>query len=303
MSSIAVLLPCYNEAVTIQSVIKQFQQSLPEAAIYVFDNNSSDNSAALAQAAGAIVRTVHLQGKGNVVRRMFADIHADCYIMADADCTYDAARVRELITPILAGSVDTVIAARDGSQSAFPKGHRLGNALFNTIIRMLFGHGMRDIFSGYRSFSYRFAKSFPAHSHGFDIETELSIFILEQRIPFIEVNLPYCERPEGSRSKLHTCRDGLKISLTVLRLFKEVRPLAFFSCIALTFFAGSLVLGIPVIAQWQADGKVIAVAKAVLAMGCALLAMLSWLGGMILDSVARTAREARHLRYLNVTHR
>lgn len=303
MSDIAVLLPCYNEALTIEAVVKQFQAVLPEARVYVFDNNSKDDSVALAKAAGATVIRVPLQGKGNVVRRMFADIDADVYVMADADLTYDASRARELILPIISGEVDTVIGVREADRSAFPKGHVWGNKLFNLIVGRLFGHGMRDIFSGYRTFSYRFAKAFPAHSEGFEIETEMSIFILEQRIPYLEMGTKYGERPEGSVSKLKTYRDGMKIMLTILGLFKEARPLLFFSIIAAVLVVLSLCLGLPVIQEWRETGLVERLPTAVLAMGVGILAVLTWLGGLMLDSVARTTRETRHLRYLNVSKR
>lgn len=300
---IAVLLPCYNEEATITQVIAQFRAALPEARIYVFDNNSRDMSVALAEQAGATVVRVPLQGKGNVVRRMFADVEADIYLMADADATYDASRARDLIAPILAGEADTVIGIREGTKEAYPAGHRFGNALFNLIVGRLFGQGLRDIFSGYRAFSRRFVKAFPAHSGGFETETEMSIFILEQRIPMREIPTAYGTRPEGSESKLRTYRDGARILLAILRLFKEMRPLAFFSLLALVFAAASLLLGIPVIGQWQEEGRVIAVAQAVLSMGLGILACMSFFGGMLLDSVARTAREARHLHYLNLTPR
>ena len=301
--TIAVLLPCYNEAVTITRVIEQFRASLPEATIYVFDNNSKDTSAELARAAGATVMRVPLQGKGNVVRRMFADVDADVYVMADADATYDAARARELIAPILAGEVDTVIATREAGRAAFPSGHVFGNKLFNLIVGRIFGRGLKDIFSGYRTFSHRFAKSFPAHSEGFDIETELSIFILEQRIPVLEIPMHYGVRPEGSVSKLNTYRDGWRILMTILRLFKESRPLAFFSWIAITFAAVSIFLAVPVIAEWQATGLVTRQPTVILCTGLALVSAVSMVAGMVLDSVARAYREARHLRYLAVPPR
>ena len=298
--TIAVLLPCYNEAATITQVVVDFQRVLPEAKIFVFDNNSRDDSAALARAAGAQVMRVQLQGKGNVVRRMFADIDADIYIMADADSTYDIARAREMIAPIAAGEADTVIAIRQGDRSAFPSGHVFGNKLFNLIVGRLFGRGLQDIFSGYRAFSRRFAKSFPAHSEGFDIETEMSIFILEQRIPVLEIPMHYGVRPEGSVSKLHTYRDGMRILLTILRLFKESRPLAFFSWVALAFAATSVVLAIPVIEEWQATGLVTRQPTAILCTGLAIFSGVSLVAGLMLDSVARTYRETRHLRYLNI---
>ena len=300
---IAVLLPCYNEAATIQTVIAQFQQSLPEATIHVFDNNSKDDSAALAKAAGAIVHAVPLQGKGNVVRRMFADVEADIYIMADADATYDAARARELIAPIARGEVDCMIATRDGGSEAFPSGHVLGNKLFNLIVGRLFGRALKDIFSGYRAFSRRFVKSFPAHSEGFEIETELSIYMIEQRVPLREIPMAYGTRPEGSHSKLNTYRDGFRILFTILRLFKESRPAVFFSLIALLLVLASLMLGIPVILEWQRTGLVDRLPTAILASALGIIACITFLAGLMLDSVARTYRETRHLRYLNVAAR
>lgn len=300
---IAVLLPCYNEATTIATVIAQFQHSLPEANIYVFDNNSKDDSAALARAAGAIVHHVPLQGKGNVVRRMFADVEADIYIMADADATYDAARARELIQPIARGEVDCMIATRDGGAGSFPSGHVWGNKLFNLIVGRLFGRGLKDIFSGYRAFSRRFVKSFPAHSEGFEIETELSIYMLEQRVPLREIPMLYGARPEGSHSKLNTYRDGLRIMLTILRLFKESRPAVFFTLIATLVLAASLLLGLPVVWEFQQTGLVKRQPTAILASALGIIACITFLAGLMLDSVARTYRETRHLRYLNVAPR
>lgn len=300
---IAVILPCYNEALTIERVIKDFRQALPEAEIYVFDNNSSDDSAALAREAGAHVRRVDLQGKGNVVRRMFADVEADIYVMADADGTYDASRARELVDPILAGEVDTVIATRIGSENAFPAGHVFGNKVFNLIVRWIFGRRLADIFTGYRAFSRRFVKSFPAHSERFDIETELSIFILEQRIPVREIPMDYGERPEGSVSKLQSYRDGPMILMTILRLFKESRPLAFFSWISLGFAVTSLGLALPLVDEWLKTGLVPRQPTAILSTGLAVFSALSLVAGFVLDSVARAYRETRHLRYLSVPPR
>ncbi|MFZ4542110.1 MAG: glycosyltransferase family 2 protein [Rickettsiales bacterium] len=301
--TIAVLLPCYNEATTIAQVIAQFRASLPEAHIFVFDNNSTDNSANIARAAGAQVSVVTLQGKGNVVRRMFADIDADIYVMADADATYDASRARELVTPILNGSVDTVIGVREGAKSSFPPAHVFGNKLFNIIVQRLFGRGLRDIFSGYRSFSRRLVKSFPAHSERFEIETEMSIFILEQRIPMLEIIMHYGERPAGSTSKLRTYHDGARILLTILRLFKESRPFAFFSLIAALMAFVSVALALPVVFEWQETGLITRQPTLILCTGIAVLSALTFLGGMMLDSLARTYRETRHLRYLNVSPR
>ena len=301
--TIAVLLPCYNEAPTIARVIADFRAALPEAHIYVYDNNSTDESASIARAAGATVVGVPFQGKGNVVRRMFADVDADIYVMADADSTYDASRARELVTPILNGTADTVVAVRDGAKSAFPPAHVFGNKLFNVIVQRLFGRGLRDIFSGYRSFSRRFVKSFPAHSERFEIETEMSIFMLEQRIPMMEIAMHYGERPAGSFSKLHTYRDGARILITIFRLFKEARPFAFFSILAMLMALMSMLLALPVIISWMQTGLIDRQPTLILCTGIAVLAALTFLGGMMLDSLARTYRETRHLRYLNVPPR
>ncbi len=301
--TIAVLLPCYNESLTIAKVIEQFRASLPEAHIYVFDNNSKDDSATRARAAGATVISVPFQGKGNVVRRMFADIEADAYVMADADATYDATRAREMITPIVSGDADTVVAIRQGDRSAFPSAHVFGNKLFNVIVQRLFGRGLQDIFSGYRSFSRRFVKSFPAHSEGFEIETEMSIFMLEQRIPMLEIPMHYGKRPEGSFSKLRTYRDGTRILLTIMRLFKESRPFAFFSIVSGLLALLSVALALPIIIAWQHTGVIERQPTLILCTGLAVLSALAFLGGMMLDSLARTYRETRHLRYLNVTSR
>lgn len=302
-ASIAVILPAYNEAVTIAKTIADFKRELPEATVYVFDNNSKDDTANIARTAGAVVVHVPLQGKGNVVRRAFADVEADIYLMADGDSTYDATRARDMIAPILSGEVDTVIGVRDGSRQSFPSGHVWGNKLFNLIVGSLFGRGLEDIFSGYRAFSRRFVKSFPAHSEGFEIETEMSVYILEQRIPMLEIKTAYGVRPEGSKSKLRTYRDGWRILITILRLFKESRPLFFFSMFALIFAIGSLCLGIPVIIEWMDTGLVERQPSAILAAALGIISAVLFLSGLMLDSVARTYRETRHLRYLNVPPR
>lgn len=301
--TIAVLLPCYNEAPTIAQVVADFRAALPEAHIYVFDNNSRDETAAIAKAAGATVVSVAFQGKGNVVRRMFADVDADIYVMADGDSTYDASRARELVTPIANGLVDTVIAVRQGNRSAFPPAHIFGNKLFNVVVQRLFGRGLQDIFSGYRAFSRRFVKSFPAHSERFEIETELSVYMLEQRIPMLEIPMHYGERPAGSFSKLNTYRDGTRILFTILRMFKEARPFAFFSIIAVILALVSVILAVPVIITWRETGLIERQPTLILSTGLMLLAAISFIGGMMLDSLARTYRETRHLRYLNVPPR
>jgi glycosyltransferase involved in cell wall biosynthesis len=295
---IAVLLPCYNEALTIAEVVKGFSTALPQAKIYVFDNNSTDATADEASKAGAEVRFVAMRGKGNVVRRMFADIDADIYIMADGDNTYDSSQAPELIRILKEHHLDIVIASRQGKE-AFPAGHRFGNWLFNKIVGSLFGRGLQDIFSGYRVMTKRFVKSFPAHSQGFETETEMSIHILEMRIPYKEVASSYGERPEGSESKLNTYRDGLRILGTIISVFRDAKPLVFFLIISLLLLIFTMALGIPVIAEWMQTGLVQRIPSAILATGCGMLSALSLVCGIIMDSVIKTHREAVHMRYLH----
>ncbi len=298
--SIVVALPCYNEAQTIQQTVREFRAALPEAQVLVLDNNSRDDSARLAVEAGARVMRVAMQGKGNVVRRLFADVDADIYVMADADATYEAARVRELMAPVLAGEADMVVGVRKGPASAFPAGHLFGNKLFNLLVGGLFGRGLRDIFSGYRVFSRRFAKSFPAHSEGFEIETEMSIYVLEQRIPVLEIDTAYGVRPAGSFSKLRTYRDGMRIALTILRLFKESRPLVFFSVLSTVLGVAALIFGVPLILEWRQTGLVPRLPTALLTVGLGVLSVVVFVAGMMLDSIARAYRETRHFRYMHV---
>lgn len=295
---IAVVIPCLNEALTVAQVIQDFRAALPEATLYVFDNGSSDQTAEIAEREGAIVRNVAARGKGNVVRRMFADVDADIYVMADGDTTYDASHAPALVRLLQEQRLDIVIAARQGD-AAFPPGHRFGNWLFNYIVKRLFGHGLRDIFSGYRVMSKRFVKSFPAHSRGFETETEMSIHILEMRLPFAEVASAYGSRPQGSFSKLSTWGDGVRILITILSVFRDARPMLFFSLIAGIFLAASLGLGIPVVIDYFQTGLVARLPTAVLATGLTLLAALSLVCGVILDGVVRSHREMLHMRYLN----
>ncbi|HYD19678.1 MAG TPA: glycosyltransferase [Patescibacteria group bacterium] len=297
---VAVLLPCYNEALTIVKVIEQMRETLPAARIVVFDNNSKDGSGELARNAGAEVRDVKLQGKGNVVHRMFSDVDADVYLMLDADTTYDPKTAPALIDAIWNGGNDMACGVRKGKDESFPPGHKFGNMMFNLIVAGLFGRGMQDIFSGYRAFSRRFAKSFPAHSAGFEIETEISVFTLEQRIPFTEIPSPYGERPEGSFSKLHTFRDGFRILWTIAMLYKDMRPMMFFGLIALFLALVSLGLGVPVILEYLDTHQVTRQPTAILASAIGTLATLIFVAGMVLNGVARSYREARHLCYLNV---
>ncbi|MBI1216710.1 MAG: glycosyltransferase [Alphaproteobacteria bacterium] len=299
--SVAVILPCYNEKLTIATVVKQMKETLPGARVIVFDNNSKDGSGELAREAGAEVRRVNLQGKGNVVRRMFADVDADIYLMLDADATYDPATAPLLIEAVAKGEADMAIGVRKGAAEAFPAGHQLGNKLFNMIVAGFFGGGMQDIFSGYRAFSRRFAKSFPAQSEGFETETELSVYTLEQRIPFVEIPSAYGVRPEGSFSKLQTYRDGWRILLTIMLLYKSLRPMMFFGLLSLYTAALSLILGLPVIAEWRQTGLVARLPTAVLSSSLGLIAVLLFVAGMVLNSVARAYRESRHLAYLGIS--
>jgi glycosyltransferase involved in cell wall biosynthesis len=297
--NVVVLLPCYNEELTIVPTIRQMREAVPGARIVVFDNNSKDKSAELAKGEGVEVRPVRLQGKGNVVRRMFADIDADIYLMVDADTTYDPKTAPLLIEAIRSGQADMSVGIRKGKAESFPPGHRFGNKLFNFIVANLFGRGMEDIFSGYRAFSRRFAKSFPAHSKGFETETELSVFTLEQRIPFIEIPSPYGERPEGSFSKLKTYRDGFRIMWSIVLLYKELRPIIFFGIIALFLALLSLILGVPVILEFLETHRVDRQPTAILASAIGLLSTIVFVAGMVLESTARAYRETRHLFYLN----
>jgi glycosyltransferase involved in cell wall biosynthesis len=296
---VAVLIPCYNEAVTVRSVVTGFRAALPQAAIYVYDNNSTDGTAEAARAAGAIVRSEPRQGKGHVVRRMFADIEADVYVLVDGDGTYDAARAGQLVDYLVAERLDMMVASRVAeAKAAYRAGHRTGNQLISGTIALLFGRAFADILSGYRVFSRRFVKSFPALSGGFEIETELTIHALQLAMPVGETPLPYAERPEGSVSKLSTWRDGFRILRVVLLLLKDERPFFFFGAIGLAFFLLSLTAGVPVVLEFLQTGLVPRFPTAILATGLMLVAVLCLFAGAILDSVARGRREAKRLLYL-----
>ncbi|MDZ3824137.1 MAG: glycosyltransferase [Pseudoxanthomonas sp.] len=298
--SVAVLVPCYNEAATIEGVVAGFRAALPQATVWVFDNNSSDGTAELARAAGARVARVSLQGKGNVVRRMFADVDADAYLMVDGDGTYDAASAPRLLEGVLAEGADMVVATRHAvDQGAYRPGHAFGNRLLTGFLARLFGRPCRDILSGYRAFSRRYAKSFPALSEGFETETELTVHALELRMPVREVDTPYFERPQGSHSKLSTWRDGWRILRTMLRLFAAERPLLFHGLAALLLGLAALLLGIPVVLEWLRTGLVPRFPTAILATGLMLMATLSFYTGLILDTVTRGRRELRMLAYLS----
>ena len=297
---IAVLIPCHNEKSTVGTVVRDFAAALPQAAIYVYDNRSTDRTAALAQLAGANVRYEPLKGKGNVIRRMFADIDADIYVLVDGDDTYDAASTPRMIERLMDGQNDMVSAVRvPDSATAYRVGHRSGNVILSRMVALIFGDRFSDMLSGFRVMSCRFVKSFPALARGFDIETELTIHALELRIPAVEVITPYRPRPTGSVSKLHTLRDGFRILLTVVTMVKEERPLQFFASIFAFLQLTSLIIGWPVLLHFIETGFVPRMPTAVLAMGITVLAFLSLSCGLILDTVTRGRREFKQLRYLS----
>ena len=298
---IAVLVPCYNEERTIADVVAGFRAALPMAEIYVYDNNSRDRTVEVARAAGAIVRGETLQGKGNVVRRMFADIEADAYVMVDGDNTYHAPSAPTLVGKLLDERLDMVVGARvDTEVAAYRPGHRFGNKMLTGFVAQLFGERFKDILSGYRVFSRRYIKSFPALAKGFETETELTVHALELRMPVAELPTPYGARPEGSASKLNTYRDGLRILMLILRLFREERPLQFFGYCFIALFAMSLAISVPVVVTYLQTGLVPRLPTAVLATGTMLLAFLSLMCGLILDTVTRGRRELRRLAYLAI---
>jgi glycosyltransferase involved in cell wall biosynthesis len=299
MTRVAVLVPCYNEAVAIGRVVDDFRAALPDADILVFDNNSSDGTAAIARRHGASVRHVGLQGKGHVVRRQFADIEADIYVMVDGDDTYHAASAPALVRCLLDGHHDMVVGVRQAQAStAYRSGHAWGNRMLTGFLSWLFGRNCRDILTGYRAFSRRFVKSFPVLSAGFDIETELTVHALEMKMSVGEVETPYKERPQGSFSKLSTYKDGFRILRTMLRLFSAERPLVFFGGIGLALIAVSTLLAVPLLAEYLSTGLVPRFPTAVLATGIMLTACLSITVGLILDTVTRGRREAKMLAYL-----
>lgn len=296
---IAVLLPCYNEGLSIKAVVENFRAVLPAAKIYVYDNRSSDNTSEQARLAGAIVRTEPWPGKGNVVRRMFSDVDADVYIMADGDGTYDSRMAPEMIAYLLDGKLDMVVGTRKNIyQDAHRLGHGLGNRFFNGVYRSLFGPLFTDIFSGYRVFSRRFVKSFPAVSSGFEIETEMSVHASQLHMPTFEIHTDYGSRQEGSVSKLRTFQDAFRILFTFLILFKEIRPARFFGIIAILFFVAGLGLGLPLVFTYIETGLVPRFPTAILSTGLFILGSLSMLSGLILDSVARGRLEQKRLWYL-----
>jgi len=298
---IAILIPCYNEEVAIPKVIADFRAQLPGATIHVYDNNSRDGTVPAARNAGAVVRSETLQGKGHVVRRMFADIEADIYLLVDGDDTYDAASAPAMVHKLMAEQLDMVIGTRQEiAQDAYRHGHRLGNAVLTGMVRFVFGDRVSDMLSGYRIFSRRFVKSFPALVGGFETETEFTVHALDLSMPVGEVTTPYKERPAGSMSKLRTYSDGLRILRTIVVLVKEERPLPFFSAIGAALFGLAILLAIPIIGEFMRTGLVPRLPTAVLATGLVLLSFLSVMSGLILDSVARGRKEMKRLAYLAV---
>lgn len=298
---VAVLIPCYNEGLSIAKVVEDFRKALPSAYVFVYDNRSTDNTSEEAARVGAIVRSEPWPGKGNVVRRMFADIDADLYVMADGDGTYDVSVVAEMVDRLLKDHLDMVVGTRKNVyDNAHRAGHGLGNRLFNGIYRSLFGPLFNDIFSGYRVFSRRFVKSFPAISSGFEIETEMSAHASQLRMPVAEIPTEYGARQVGSASKLRSVRDGLRILRTLLLLFKEIKPAWFYGIIAVLLGVTSLAISVPLLFTYLETGLVPRFPTAVLATGLMLLAGISLGGGMVLDSVARGRLEHKRLFYLSM---
>jgi glycosyltransferase involved in cell wall biosynthesis len=297
---IAVLLPCYNEEAAIAKVVGDFRAALPEATLFVFDNNSTDNTAAVAREAGAEVFQVKHQGKGFVVRRMFTDVEADVYVLADGDATYDAASAPRMIERLLAERLDMVVGTRvDSEQAAYRAGHRTGNRLLTGFVAAVFGPTFNDMLSGYRVFSRRFVKSFPVLSGGFEIETELTIHALELGLAVEEIDTPYYARPEGSESKLNTWRDGFRILRTIVKLYRTERPLSFFSGIGIALAIVSIGLAIPLFVTYMQTGLVPRFPTAILSTGLMLMAFLSIAAGLVLDTVTRGRREMKLLAYLS----
>lgn len=296
---VAVLLPCYNEEAAIAQTIAGFRQHLPQAAIYVFDNNSRDRTVEVARDAGAIVRSVRQQGKGNVVRRMFADVDADVYVMADGDMTYDASAAPAMVAKLWDEQLDMVVGTRQHDDAdAYRGGHVLGNKLFTALLASLFGRSFTDIFSGYRAFSRRYAKSFPALSEGFETETEMSVHALELKMPVGEVETKYGVRPEGSESKLSTYRDGWRILKTIARLFRIERPQAFYGMVAGAIQLAAVLLAIPLFLTYAETGQVPRFPTAILVTGMTVIAVLTFFCGVIISAITVGRREMRRLTYL-----
>lgn len=298
---VAVLIPCYNEGLTIAKTVSQMRAALPDAEIYVYDNNSKDDTSARAREAGAIVRTETYQGKGNVVRRMFADIDADAYLMVDGDSTYDATFAPRLVSAVLEDGVDFINGARKASSTkSYRAGHKFGNRMLTGLVRAIFGQVFTDMLSGYKCFSRRYVKSFPALSKGFEIETELTIHALELRMPCAEITTPYGERPEGSTSKLSTYRDGWKILITITNLVRAERPLQLFGGIGLALATLGVLLALPVLHTYIETGLVPRLPTTILCTGMVLLGGISLTLALILDNLLMARRETKRIAYASV---
>lgn len=297
---IAVLIPCYNEESAVGKVVRDFQTTIPGASVYVYDNGSSDRTVQVAMEAGAIVRTEPRRGKGQVVRRMLADVDADVYVLVDGDDTYEAAAAVRMIKRLQSEQLDLVTGVRsaDASSLAYPRGHAAGNRAFSVLLRRLFGDGVSDVFSGYRVLSRRFAKTFPASSSGFEIEAEMTAHALDLGVPIGEEVCLYSERGEGSSSKLRTYRDGTRILTRSFLYFKELQPFRFFSTIAAVLLVAALGLGVPVVVEYARTDQVLRLPTAVLSVGMAVVGVISLACAVILDSVARGRREAKRVAYL-----
>src|SRR6478736_4133409 len=298
---IAVLLPCYNEEAAIGATVAGFREALPGATVYVYDNNSRDRTREIAARAGAVVRTEGQQGKGHVVRRMFADIDADVYLMADGDLTYDPKAAPAMVDLLLAEQLDMVVGTRRHEEKeAYRRGHAAGNRAFTGLLAGLFGRSFSDIFSGYRVFSRRFAKSFPVLSSGFEIETEMGVHALELRMPVGEIETAYAARPEGSHSKLSTFSDGWRILKTITTLYRVERPVLFYGSIGAFLLAAAILLAVPLFRTYLQTGLVPRVPTAILVTGIVIVAVLCFFAGLILDTVTRGRREIRRLAYLSL---
>lgn len=296
---VAILIPCFNEEIAIATVVSDFRKTLPDADIYVYDNNSTDRTRDIAQQAGAIVRSERRQGKGHVVRRMFGDIDADIYVLVDGDATYDATSAPHMIDTILKDRLDMVVGRRiEQHDAAYRLGHRTGNSLLTGFLSMTFGQEFKDVLSGYRAFSRRFVKSFPVLSDGFEIETELSIHALQLTLPVAEVETPYFARPQGSISKLSTWKDGFRILGTILKLYRTEKPLRFFGTIGLFLASISIGFAVPITVTYLETGLVPRLPTAVLSTGLMIVGILSFSSGLVLDTVTRGRREMKLLAYL-----
>ncbi len=302
MNKVAVLIPCYNEEKTILEVVAEYKAALPDSTVYVYDNNSSDNTYNVAKEAGAIVYTEPNKGKGNVVRRMFADIDADIYVIVDGDGTYEASKCSEMIHRLIDNNLDMVVATRKAinSKDAYRPGHVFGNWLLTRSVSYLFGHGFTDMLSGYRVMSRRFVKSFPIISKGFEIETEMTIHALQMRVSYEEVGTMYDSRPEGSESKLSTFRDGFRILKMIFLLFKDEKPFHFFGLFSLFLFVFSIILAIPIFITYSETGMVPRLPTAILSASLMILSFFSIVSGLILDGLSRSKLEVKRISYLSI---